>query len=90
MQVGKVLLFNVGSDLLRPFLVVAIAEDGTASGELFLDYLQDRRVEWVQKHCFTAPWEQHRTIWVKSAKEGLAMGEVRKAPKVPVARRPSV
>ena len=71
------LLFNVGEDALRPFLVCTLNEDGSMNGELFLDYLKDRPAEWVRRNVFQTIHRDYRTVYVEKVREGLGVGQAR-------------
>ena len=73
--IGELCLFNLGGGTERPFLVVSHKGEDHR-GDLFLDFEADSGSEWVRHNVFTKPWEQHRTLWVKAAKEGSGTGEI--------------
>lgn len=87
MNVGEILLFNIGDSVLRPFLVVALLPDHCATGELFLSHLADWNAEWVQKNMWARPRVDQRSVWVKSTREGPGVGEVRDLGHVTAPRR---
>jgi len=74
-QIGDIVLFRISSETLRPLLVHTVFEDGTIGGELFVNYEADRVSAYVVKHCFYLPSAEERTVPIKKASPGDAIGE---------------
>lgn len=77
--IGDIVLFCIDEDFQcwRPLLVVGLEGD-RISGELFLDWEKDRRLQWPIKLFYLLD-ANSRTQWVKNAPRGETLGSWRSA-----------
>lgn len=75
-MIGEVVLFRIHEDPVvdRPLLVVT-DKSGILSGELFLDWEEDRPTLWIQKNAFYMPHKDLRTLPVQGVHAGHGLGE---------------
>ena len=74
-KVGQVVLFRIDKAEWRPLLVVKTGADGVVSGELFLDWEEDRHSEWVRKHMFFGPHQERRSVEIRGVVKGPEVGQ---------------
>lgn len=77
--IGEIVLFKVhdSPEVLRPLLVVS-EKEGAVSGELFLDWEEDRQALWLQKNMFYLPHKEMRQMPIYGVSRGGKLGQWRK------------
>jgi hypothetical protein len=78
-EIGEIVLFSIGPNVFRPFLVVALKEKGKVNGTLFLDAENDKAAAWVRKYAFTMPSKQNSTLYLQDVEYGEGQGQWRRA-----------
>ena len=78
-EIGEIVLFSIGPNVFRPFLVVALKEKGKVNGTLFLDAENDKAAAWVRKYAFTMPSKQNSTLYLQDVEYGEGQGQWRRS-----------
>lgn len=77
-EIGEIVLFSIGPNVFRPFLVVSLGTQGKISGMLFLAGDQDKGAQWVRKYAFRPPTKELPYLFLSDVFYGDSLGQWRR------------